>query len=134
MPAGNGALQAGHGEKVKKNDKVFSFLRKRKNFKIFSTCSDGGDIEAGDGLGASRLVGRATRPRPRRADQIPPSLRTAARPEHVAPMLCSPMRLPAPPLSNVQSAIHRELGASRLVGRAARPRPRRADQIPPSLR
>merc|ERR1711873_270958 len=48
VPAGNGARQAGHGEKVKKNDKVFSFLRKRKNFEIFSTCSDGGDIEAGD--------------------------------------------------------------------------------------
>ena len=49
VPAGNGAWQAGQGEKSQKNDKVFSFLRKRKNFEIFSTCSDGGDIEAGDG-------------------------------------------------------------------------------------
>ena len=32
-----------------KNNKVFSSLRKRKNFEIFSTCFDGGDIEAGDG-------------------------------------------------------------------------------------
>ena len=39
---------------------------------------------------------------------------------HAAPMLCSPMRLPAPPLSNVPRAIHRELGASRLIGGGAR--------------
>ena len=44
----------------------------------------------------------------------------AARPEHAAPMLCSPMRLPAPPFSNVPRAIHRELGASRLIGGVAR--------------
>ena len=31
-----------------KNDRVLSSLRKRKNFEIFSICSDGGDIEAGD--------------------------------------------------------------------------------------
>jgi len=41
-------------------DKVFSFLRKRKNFEIFSTCSDGGDIEAGDGACGER--GTAGRP------------------------------------------------------------------------
>ena len=49
------------GKKSKKNDKVFSFLRKRKNFEIFSTCSDGGDIEADDG--ACGEQGTAGRPR-----------------------------------------------------------------------
>ena len=48
-------------EKSRKNDKVFSSLRKRKNFEIFSTCSDGGDIEAGDGVCRERGV--AGRPR-----------------------------------------------------------------------
>ena len=31
----------------RENDRVFSSLRKRKNFEIFSTCSDGGDIGTG---------------------------------------------------------------------------------------
>ena len=34
--------------KSDKNDRVFLSLRKRKDFEIFSTCSDGGDIEAAD--------------------------------------------------------------------------------------
>ena len=42
-------------------------------------------------------------------------------PMHAPPMLCSPMRWPAPPVSNVQRCvIHRELGASHLNGRVAR--------------
>ena len=44
----------------RENDRVFSSLRKRKNFEIFSTRSDGGDIEAGDG--ACRERGMAGRP------------------------------------------------------------------------
>ena len=46
---------------IEKNDKVFSFLRKRKNFEIFSTCSDGGDIEAGDGACRRTGHGRPAR-------------------------------------------------------------------------
>ena len=59
----------------RKNDKVFSFLRKRKNFEIFSTCSDGGDIEAGDG--ACRERGMAGRPggKSRKNDKVSSSLR-----------------------------------------------------------
>ena len=49
---------------------------------------------------------------------------------HAAPMLCSPMRLPAPPLSNVPRAIHRELGASRVVGGVAGRWQRRRRPIP----
>ena len=37
-----------HRTKVVKNDRVFTCQRKRKNFEIFSTCSDAGDIEAAD--------------------------------------------------------------------------------------
>ena len=69
-------------DESRKNDRVFSSLRKRKNFEIFSICSDGGDIEAGDvgcpGAGMAR----------------PPSVKSrnlrkgAARPMHAAPMQC----------------------------------------------
>ena len=47
-------------DESRKNDRVFSSLRKRKNFEIFSICSDGGDIEAGD-VGC-REAGRARPP------------------------------------------------------------------------
>ena len=42
-------------------------------------------------------------------------------PRHASPMLCSPMRLPATPLSNVPRAILRELGADSGVGGEGRP-------------
>ena len=35
-------------DESRKNDRVFTCQRKRKNFEIFSTCSDAGDIEAAD--------------------------------------------------------------------------------------
>ena len=64
-------------------------------------------------LGASRVVGGVAGRWQRRRRPI-------LVPMHAAPMLCSPIRLPAPPFSNVPRAIHRELGASRLIGRVAR--------------
>ena len=35
--------------KSRKNDRVFLSLRKRKNFEIFSICSDRGNISGGNG-------------------------------------------------------------------------------------
>ena len=58
--AGSRAWRVGRWKKSRKNDKVFSSLRKRKNFEIFSTCSDGEDIEAGDG--ACRETGKVALP------------------------------------------------------------------------
>ena len=73
-------------------------------------------------LGASRVVGGVARRWRRR--------RPILAPMHAAPMLCSPMRLPAPPFSNVPRAIHRELGASRVVGGVAGRWQRRRRPIP----
>ena len=62
-------------DESRKNDRVFSCLRKRKNFEIFSICSDGGDIEAGD-VGC-REAGRARPPwvKSRKNDKVFSSLR-----------------------------------------------------------
>ena len=62
-------------DESRKNDRVFSSLRKRKNFEIFSTRSDGGDIEAGD-VGC-REAGRARPPwaKSRKNDRVFSSLR-----------------------------------------------------------
>ena len=61
--------------KSRKNDRVFSSLRKRKNFEIFSTCSDGGDIGAAD-VGC-RKAGMACPPwvKSRKNDRVFSSLR-----------------------------------------------------------
>ena len=57
-------------DESRKNDRVFSALRKRKNFEIFSTRSDGGDIEAGD-VGC-REAGRARPPWVKRNTKLQP--------------------------------------------------------------
>ena len=62
-------------DESRRNDTVFACLRKRKNFEIFSNCSDGGDIEAGD-VGC-REAGIAPRPwvKSRKNDRVFSSLR-----------------------------------------------------------
>ena len=61
--------------KSRKNDRVFSSLRKRKNFEIFSTCSDDEDI--GGSSGACREAGLQSRPwaKSRKNDKVFSSLR-----------------------------------------------------------
>ena len=61
--------------KSRKNDRVFSSLRKRKNFEIFSIRSDGGDI--GTGECACRKANIAPRPwvKSRKNDRVFSSLR-----------------------------------------------------------
>ena len=58
-----------------KNDRVFSSLRKRKNFEFFSTCSDGGDIEATDVDGREAGMARPPWVKSRKNDRVFSSLR-----------------------------------------------------------